>query len=410
MRGRRHFLQLSTGLALGVATRGPAAALLAATPSRPSFGGVRASRSIRLFLCGDVMLGRGIDQILPHPSDPTLHEAHVRNARRYVALAEWRNGEIPRPVSYLYVWGDALTELERRHPDVRIVNLETAITRSDRNWPKGINYRMHPDNLPCLTAAGIDCCVLSNNHVLDWDRDGLRETLATVHRGRIATAGAGADLAAAQAPAILPLDDNSRMLVFAAATGDSGVPAAWSANAARSGVNRLPDLSASTVGQIAALVRHHRRKGDCVVFSLHWGGNWGYAIPPEQREFAHALIDEAGVDVIHGHSSHHPKAIEVHHDRLILYGCGDFINDYEGIEGHEEFRGELGLMYFPVLARGSGRLVELIMTPTRLQRFRVNLAGEADRRWLQERLHRECRRFGNGVEMRAGGRFSLRWQ
>ena len=124
----------------------------------------------------------------------------------------------------------------------------------------------------------------------------------------------------------------------------------------------------------------------------------------------HALIDEAGVDVIHGHSSHHPKAIEVHHDRLILYGCGDFINDYEGIEGHEEFRGELGLMYFPVLARGSGRLVELIMTPTRLQRFRVNLAGEADRRWLQERLHRECRRFGDGVAMRADGRFSLRWQ
>lgn len=409
MRGRRHFLQLSTGLALGMATRGPAGALLAAAPSRPPRG-AHASRSISMFLCGDVMLGRGIDQILPHPSDPTLHEAHVRDARRYVSLAEWKNAEIPRPVAYSYVWGDALAELERRHPDVRIVNLETAVTRSDRYWPKGINYRMHPDNLPCLTAAGIDCCVLSNNHVLDWDRDGLHETLATLHRARITTAGAGADGAAAQAPAILPLGDNARILVFAAATGDSGVPAAWSAKATRSGMNRLPDLSASTVDQIAALVRRHRRNGDCVVFSLHWGGNWGYAIPPEQREFAHALIDEAGVDLVHGHSSHHPKAIEVHHDRLILYGCGDFINDYEGIEGHEAFRGELGLMYFPVLARGSGRLLELTMTPTFLKRFRVNLAGKTDRRWLNERLDRECRRFGSGVEMGADGRFSLRWR
>ncbi|KGM52642.1 poly-gamma-glutamate biosynthesis protein [Lysobacter daejeonensis GH1-9] len=409
MRGRRHFLKLSTGLALGMATRGPAGALLGAVASQRS-GTARVSPSLSLFLCGDVMLGRGIDQILPHPSAPTLHEAHVRNARRYVTLAEWKNGEIPRPVAYPYVWGEALAELERRRPDARIVNLETAITRSDRNWPKGINYRMHPGNLPCLTAAGVDCCVLSNNHVLDWERDGLRETLATLQHGRIASAGAGADLAAAQAPAILPLGDNARILVFAAATGDSGVPPAWAANPTRSGVSRLPDLSASTVDQIAALVRRHRRKGDCVVFSLHWGGNWGYAIPPEQRDFAHALIDEADVDVIHGHSSHHAKAIEVHRDRLILYGCGDFINDYEGIGGHEEFRGELGLMYFPVLARGSGRLLELTLTPTRLQRFRVHLAGEADRRWLHERLHRECRRFGSGVEMRADGRFSLRWQ
>jgi poly-gamma-glutamate synthesis protein (capsule biosynthesis protein) len=408
-RGRRHFLQLSTGLALAMATRGPSAALLAATPP-PPIRGARGLRPIKLFLCGDVMLGRGIDQILPHPSNPALHEAHVRDARRYVALAEWRNGEIPRPVAYTYVWGDALAELERQRPEARIVNLETAITRSDRNWPKGINYRMHPGNLPCLTAAGIDCCVLSNNHVLDWDRDGLRETLATLDQGRIATAGAGAGLIAAQAPAILPLGDNARILVFAAATGDSGVPTAWTANATRSGVHRLPDLSASTVDQIAALVRRHRRKGDSVVFSVHWGGNWGYAIPPEQREFAHALIDKAGVDVVHGHSSHHPKGIEVHRDRLILYGCGDFLNDYEGIEGHEEFRGELGLMYFPVLERGSGRLLELSMTPTRLQRFRVNLAGEEDRRWLDERVRHECRRFGCGVEMRADGRFSLRWR
>ena len=146
-----------------------------------------------------------------------------------------------------------------------------------------------------------------------------------------------------------------------------------------------------------------------MVFSVHWGGNWGYAIPPEQRDFALALIEQAGVDVVHGHSSHHPKAIEVHRDRLILYGCGDFINDYEGIEGHEEFRGELGLMYFPVLERGSGRLLELTMTPTRLKQFRVNLAGEQDQHWLHERLHRECRRFGSSVEMGVDGRFSLRW-
>jgi poly-gamma-glutamate synthesis protein (capsule biosynthesis protein) len=375
-------------------------------PSRSA----HVSRSVTLFLCGDVMTGRGIDQILPHPSKPDLHESYVHDARGYVKLGEHASGDIPRGVKPAYVWGDALAELERRRPHVRIVNLETSVTRSDTPWPKGINYRMHPDNAACLTAAGIDCCVLANNHVLDWERVGLDETIAALRRVKIAYAGAGADMAAAQAPAILQLDDGARVLVFAAATDDAGVPAAWAADESRSGVHRLPDLSMQTAARIAALVRQHKRGRDRVVFSLHWGGNWGYTVPPEQRAFAHALIDDAGVDIVHGHSSHHVKAIEVHRDRLILYGCGDFLNDYEGIEGHEGFRGELGLMYFPDLDGASGRLRALTMTPTRIRKFQVTRADDADRRWLFERLRRECGRFGCEVEMRDDGVFALHWK
>jgi poly-gamma-glutamate capsule biosynthesis protein CapA/YwtB (metallophosphatase superfamily) len=385
------------------------AAVAPGSQRRPSRS-TRVSRSVTLFLCGDVMTGRGIDQILSHPSQPGLHESYMRDARDYVRLAERSSGDIPRGVKPAYVWGDALAELERRRPDVRIVNLETSVTRSDRPWPKGINYRMHPDNVSCLNAAGIDCCVLANNHVLDWERAGLDETMATLRRAQIASAGAGADLAAAQAPAILPMNDGARVLVFAAATDDAGVPAAWAAGETRSGVHRLPDLSMQTAARIADLVRQHKRERDRVVFSLHWGGNWGYTVPPEQRAFAHALIDDAGVDIVHGHSSHHVKAIEVHRDRLILYGCGDFLNDYEGIEGHEGYRGELGLMYFPALDGDSGRLRALTMTPTRIHRLQVTRADDADRRWLFERLQRECGRFGCEVEMRDDGAFALRWK
>lgn len=365
---------------------------------------------VTLFLCGDVMLGRGIDQILPHPSDPALHEAYVRNARDYLALAERASGRIAQPVAFPYVWGDALMELQRRRPHVRIANLETSVTRSDTPWPKGIHYRMHPDNVPCLVAAGIDCCVLANNHVLDWGREGLAETLEALRRARIDVAGAGLDLSSAQAPAILPLVGDTRVLLFAAATDDSGVPATWAASARRSGVQRLPDLSAATVSRLAADVQRHRRAGDRVVFSLHWGGNWGYAIPPGQRAFAHGLIDAAGVDVVHGHSSHHAKAIEVHRDRLILYGCGDFLNDYEGIKGNERFRGDLGLMYFPVLDAATGRLLELDLVPTRIRHFRVNRAEGDDRRWLLAALRREYRSFGCDVEEGDDGAFAVRWR
>ena len=63
------------------------------------------------------MLGRGIDQILPHPSDPRLYEAFVSDASDYVRFAEWVSGSIPRSASFAYVWGDALDVLEQRRPD-----------------------------------------------------------------------------------------------------------------------------------------------------------------------------------------------------------------------------------------------------------------------------------------------------
>ena len=115
-----------------------------------------------LFVCGDVMTGRGIDQILPHPGKPQLFERYVRDARDYVELAESAHGPIPRPVSYEYIWGDALEELDRAAVDARIINLETGITTSDDYWPaKEVCYRMNPRNIGCLTAAGIDCCTLA---------------------------------------------------------------------------------------------------------------------------------------------------------------------------------------------------------------------------------------------------------
>ena len=99
----------------------------------------------RLFLCGDVMTGRGIDQILPHPCGPLLHESYVKSARDYIRLAEQVNGRIPKAVKFSYVWGAALQELTRAQPDVRIINLETSITRRGAFLPKGINYRMSPE-------------------------------------------------------------------------------------------------------------------------------------------------------------------------------------------------------------------------------------------------------------------------
>jgi poly-gamma-glutamate capsule biosynthesis protein CapA/YwtB (metallophosphatase superfamily) len=401
---RRRFLEFAGGAALCALCGSPVGGAAARAMTESTRNAV-----VTLFLCGDVMTGRGIDQVLPHPSDPRLYEPYVEDARAYVKLAEEANGPIPRPVDFSYIWGDALAELERVAPDARIVNLETAVTTSDASQPKGINYRMHPGNLPCLTAAGIDCCVLANNHILDWGVEGLEETLATLDAAALKHAGAGRRLDEAQAPAVIQASGKGRVVVFSFGSVTSGIDRAWAATAKRPGVNLLPDLSDATVRGIAEQVRRATQPGDIVVASIHWGSNWGYGIPGSQRAFAHALIDDAGVHVVHGHSSHHVKGLEVYHNRPIIHGCGDFLTDYEGIRGYDEYRDDLGLMYFPSFDPASGRLVRFEMRPTRLRNFRVNRASHEEAQWLADVLNREGKSLGTRVVLGADDLLALHW-
>jgi poly-gamma-glutamate capsule biosynthesis protein CapA/YwtB (metallophosphatase superfamily) len=253
-----------------------------------------------LFLCGDVMTGRGVDQVLSHPGDVTLHEPSVRDARRYVELAEEAHGPVTRPLEPAAIWGDALAVLDAVKPAARIINLETAVTQADDWWPdKEIHYRMHPANVSCLTAARID------------------------------------------------------------------------------------------------------------VVSIHWGTNWGYDVSEQFVSFAHALID-GGVDVVHGHSAHHVRPIEVYRDRVILYGCGDFIDDYEGIRGQEVFRPDLAVMYLPTLDP-AGRLVGLQMVPFQMRRFRLTRVRGADVDWLAGTLTAISERFGCSAVVEGEGEIALRW-
>lgn len=372
-----------------------------------SGGTARASDRVTVLLTGDVMTGRGVDQILRHPSEPRLHEPHVRDARIYVELAETHSGPIPRHVDNAYVWGDALEALAQVAPAAHIVNLETSITRSDAYWRgKSIHYRMHPDNVGCLTAARIDVCALANNHVLDYGRAGLLETLQTLEEAGLKTAGAGRTLEEARRPATVACPGGGRVITFAFGAESSGILPEWAATEDRPGVDLLPDLSDATGAGICPRIERVKQPLDVAIASVHWGENWGYEVPREHVRFARRLVD-AGVDVVHGHSSHHCRPIEVYRNRLILYGCGDFIDDYEGIAGHEEFRDDLVLMYFASLTP-AGELERLQMVPLQQRRLRLNRASAADTAWLRDTLEGVSAGFGTHVALEGDGALLVR--
>lgn len=359
-----------------------------------------------VFLAGDVMIGRGIDQVLPYPVDPEIDEPCMKSATGYVELAEQASGPIPRPVPFEYVWGDALEALRREAPQASVVNLETALTRGGVPWPrKEVRYRAAPEHAGFLSAAGIGCCSLANNHALDWSEPGLLDTLDALDALGIRRVGAGRNLAEAEAPAVLSAGTR-RVWVAGFGSLTSGIPSAWAAEDSSPGLNLLETRWDAVDSAIDTLARG-RRPGDVAIASVHWAGNWGYGIPEAQTDLAHRLV-EGGFDIVHGHSSHHVKAIEVYRGRPILYGCGDLVNDYEGIrDGEHADIGRLGLMYFADLDP-SGAVAALRMVPTTMRRFQVRRASEEESRRLEALLARECDRFGGGVGRRADGGLELK--
>ena len=192
------------------------------------------------------MTGRGIDQVLPQPCEPGLHEDYVQSAMEYVELAEAANGPIPRAVGPAYVWGAALDELKRMQPDARVINLKTSITCSEDYASKGINYRMSPDNAECLRAANIDCCVLGNNHILDWGRRGLliRWPPWSIFRSR---PPAPDEISPRPRARGAGHRRKRRVLVFSFGSVTSGIPHRWAAASEISGVNLLSEISETGV-------------------------------------------------------------------------------------------------------------------------------------------------------------------
>lgn len=366
-------------------------------------------KTVNIFLCGDVMTGRGVDQILEHPSDPALYEPYMKSAAGYVKLAEEENGNIRKPVTDSYIWGDSLEVFRELNPDIKIINLETAVTVSEDHWKgKGINYRMNPANTGVLTSAGIDYASLANNHILDWGYSGLSETVSTLDNAGIRHSGAGENIRSASEPAVIRLENN-RIIILSIGSADSGIPLKWKADTNKPGVNLMSEFSREQVREIKKQLDSIRKPGDLVVVSIHWGGNWGYQIPKEHRKFAHELIDTAGVDLIHGHSSHHPKGIEIYKGKPVIYGAGDFINDYEGISGYEKFRGDLTLMYFVTIDTSNNNLDKFTIVPMQIKNFRLKRTNQQDTKWLQKTLSREGKKLGNAVRMGKEGFLYLEW-
>ncbi|KAK8217592.1 hypothetical protein M8818_001351 [Zalaria obscura] len=354
-------------------------------------------RTFRLNFMGDVMLGRLIDQLFPtHINEPS--EAH--HAAQIKKNNPQLHGYGPR-----HPWGTTLPLLHSA--DLNLINLETSATTHEAKWPnKVFNYRMHPANISALHEAKIDYAGLANNHTLDFSEEGLRETVRTVRGAGIAFAGAGdsEDEAAAPAVLFLPRGDRDGPLVHVYAASDH--PSDW----ASVPTFHMIDYTTRTRERLKALLTSSRQDDRDVlkVFSVHWGPNYACQPSREIQSMAHFLIDECGVDVVHGHSSHHVQGVEKYKGKLIIYGCGDFVDDYAVTLG---YRNDLSAVWRVTVeeigAGGKGNglyLRKLEVFPTRIRHFQAEVLepGDADHEFVREQVRSLSMELGSRPEREAG--------
>lgn len=261
---------------------------------------------------------------------------------------------------------------------------------------------MHPANIQCLKEAHINYASLANNHTLDFSEEGLLDTVRKLKDAGIPFAGAGESREEALQPAVLGLKDGEdayTVHVYSA----SDHPEDWSAVPKFHLIDYLP----STRNRLKQLLTTPAVKPDLKVFSVHWGPNYAWMPAQEIQSLAHFLIDECGVDMIHGHSSHHIQGVEVYKGRLIIYGCGDFVDDYAV---NAKFRNDLSAIWRVEVQKSEGaegrrlRVRRLEVFPSRIKRFQANLLDKADtdHEWVKRRFGMLCEGFGTEVHKELG--------
>lgn len=313
---------------------------------------------LTLAFTGDVMLGRYVNEVLKHITPAEL-------------------------------WNDVLPHLAQA--DLRIVNLECALTEHLRPWArteKMFHFRADPTAVRALQAAGIDVCVLANNHILDYEEQGLRDTVRVLGESGIRYAGAGINAEEAAKPALLEVQGASASRVALLSYTDN--EPAFAADAGHPGTNYLEvSLQPETLTRIANSIAQARAQGaDIVVFSNHWGPNFIERPAQEFRRFARRVI-ELGADVYYGHSAHICQGIEIYRGKPILYDTGNFIDDYAA---HPLLRNDRSCLFKVMFAQG--RLARIELLPVSLDVGYVALARGKEFEAICARMEMLCGEFG----------------
>jgi len=253
-----------------------------------------------------------------------------------------------------------------RNADITFGNLETTLAKSRPHYhPRPSYYRLRsdPSRAEDLKLLGIDVVSLANNHLVDYDDEGIIDTIEALDSAGIKHVGGGMNLKEALAPAIFEIEgEKLGFLGFATAFQKAAADDRAGVAAIRSKIvkefdslmlptNYLPFYSVlptikevpvkEDVQMMQKCIKDLKKKVGFVAVSIHWGpgisirasGGSGALIfeaaPTDcQRALGHAIVD-AGADLVIGGHPHSAQGMEIYKNRQIFYSLANFAMQIE---------------------------------------------------------------------------------
>ena len=202
-----------------------------------------------------------------------------------------------------------------KDPDIAMVNLESPVTTRGEKVSKPFNFRTKPEYLQVLKDAGVDIVNIANNHIFDYGKVGLFDTIEYLDSSAIGHVGAGRNRFEAHKPVIF--SKYGRSIAFLGYYEGGEAPAAG---------NNRPGVAKRTIELIRKDIRALKKSGgiNFIVINLHWGIEKASVPEPWQIQFGRQVID-AGADAVIGHHSHVLQGIERYKSGVIVYSLGNLI-------------------------------------------------------------------------------------
>lgn len=314
---------------------------------------LNSKKTVVVGFTGDVMLGRLVNQTISS------------------------NG-------YDYPWGNVLPLLKKN--DFNIINLESTFTKSEKRVFKVFNFKADPDKIKTLVDANISLVNLANNHCLDFNEEGLRETIQTLESNGIKYVGVGQDIIHAHTMQIF-----EKRNIKIGVLGYTDNEPDWAATSDKAGTNYI---KVGKTDQIESDIKAAKELVDILIISIHWGPNKIERPTQEFIDFAHKIID-SGADIIHGHSAHVVQGIELYKGKVILYGTGDFIDDYMI---YPDLHNDHSFLFRINLSKDRIHQIELI--PVYISEMQVNLAKDDLAKKILNHMKKLSADFGTEIEIK----------
>lgn len=268
-----------------------------------------------------------------------------------------------------------------RGADIFMLNQEFPFgTTGEAVEDKEYTFRVDPKYVSVLPELGADIVTLANNHMLDFGREPLRETLSALDGAGILHVGAGLNLA--EASALKTIEAGGWTIGFLGAT--RVIPEhSWTASRSNSGLFTTYDPT-----KLLEEIQAAKETCDYVVVYVHWGVERNTEPEDYQKTLARQYID-AGADAVIGAHPHVLQGIEYYHGKPIFYSLGNFVF---ANRAYETMMAELTLT-------DSG--VDVRVIPCVSTANQMGLMNSGERAGFYGRLQELC--FG-GIAIDEGGR------